>query len=153
VRPRRNLVLSGLLPRTGSYGVAAGEADGDASVSVFFLVEVFFLVVVDFFVAGAVDFFFVVDAVSELDELLVVIDSFLLAHDAIKAAAARTAMEQISDCFIGYWLNERSECPAARTSASINWATQRGSVRLQIFIAPFDHLRGARIHVPRLCHV
>ena len=85
----------------GSYGVAAGEADGDASVSVFFLVEVFFLVVVDFFVAGAVDFFLVVDAVSELDVLLVVIDSFLLAHDAIKPTAARTAMEQISDCFIG----------------------------------------------------
>ena len=84
----------------GSYGVAAGEADGDASVSVFFLVEVFFLVVVDFFVAGAVDFFLVVDAVSEL-VLLVVIVSFLLAHDAIKPTAARTAMEQISDCFIG----------------------------------------------------
>jgi hypothetical protein len=88
----------------GVYGVAAGDAagegDGDALVSVFFLVEDFFVVVVDFFVAGAVDFFFVVDAVSELVVLLVVIDSFLLAHDVIKPTTARTAMEQISGCFI-----------------------------------------------------
>ena len=86
----------------GSYGVADGEADGDASVSVFFLVEDFFVVVVDFFVAGAVDFFLVVDAVSELLELVVVIDSFLLAHDDIKKpTATRAVMEQIRDCFIG----------------------------------------------------
>jgi hypothetical protein len=87
----------------GSYGVADGDAagEGDASASVFFLVEDFF-VVVDFFVAGAVvvDFFLVVDAASELVVLVVVIDSFLLAHDVIKPTAARTAMDVISDCFI-----------------------------------------------------
>ena len=68
-------------------------------ISVFFLVEDFF-VVVDFFVAGAVDFFLVVDAVSEVVVLLVVIDSFLLAHDVIKPTTARIAMDVISDCFI-----------------------------------------------------
>ena len=60
----------------------------------------FFLVVVDFLVAGAVvlDFFVLVALV-----LLVVIDSVLLAHDDIKEpTATRAAMEQISDCFIGY---------------------------------------------------
>ena len=56
-----------------------------------------FFVVVSFFAALS---FFVVAAV-ELDLVLdVVIDSFLLAHDVIKPTAARTAMEQISDCFI-----------------------------------------------------
>jgi len=60
------------------------------------LVEDFFVVVVDFFVAGA---FFVVAA--EDDVLVVVTDSFLLAHDVIKPKAARTAMDVISDCFIG----------------------------------------------------
>ena len=70
--------------------------------SVFFLVEDFLVVVVDFFVAGAVDFFLVVDAVSELVVLVVVIDSFLLAHDDIKKpTATRAVMEQIRDCFIG----------------------------------------------------
>jgi hypothetical protein len=64
-------------------------------------VEDFFLVVVDFFVAGAVDFFVVVDAV-ELLVLVVVIVSFLLAHDDIKnPTATRAVMEQIRDCFIG----------------------------------------------------
>jgi hypothetical protein len=60
----------------------------------------FFLVVVDFFVVAAVvlDFFVVAALV-----LLVVIDSVLLAHDDTnKPTAARAAMEQISDCFIGY---------------------------------------------------
>ena len=57
------------------------------------------MVVVDFLVAGAVVDFFVVAAV-ELDVLVVVVDSFLLAHDVIKPKAARTAMEVISDCFI-----------------------------------------------------
>ncbi len=70
--------------------------------SVFFLVEDFFVVVVDFFVAGVVDLFLVVDAVSELVVLVVVIDSFLLAHDDIKKpTATRAVMEQIRDCFIG----------------------------------------------------
>jgi hypothetical protein len=57
------------------------------------------VVVVDFFVAGAfvVDFF-VVAAADEV--LVVVVDSFLLAHDVIKPKAARTAMDVISDCFI-----------------------------------------------------
>jgi hypothetical protein len=54
------------------------------------------VVVVDFFVAGA----FLVVAAVELDVLVVVVDSFLLAHDVIKPKAARTAMDVISDCFI-----------------------------------------------------
>ena len=55
--------------------------------------------VVDF--AGAVDFFLVVAAV-ELVELVVVTDSFLLAHDDMKKPmATRAVMEQITDCFIG----------------------------------------------------
>jgi hypothetical protein len=77
----------------GSYGVAdgdaAGETDGEAPVSVFFLVDDFLVVVVDFMVAGAV-------------VVVVVTDSFLLAHDDImKPTATRAAMEQIKDCFIG----------------------------------------------------
>ena len=60
-----------------------------------------FFVVISFFapVSFLVDAFLVVvvAAVSELD---VVIDSFLLAHDAIKPTAARTAMDVIRDCFI-----------------------------------------------------
>jgi hypothetical protein len=59
------------------------------------LVEDFFVVVVDFLVAGA---FLVVAAVD--DVLVVVTDSFLLAHDVIKPKAARTATDVISDCFI-----------------------------------------------------
>ena len=83
-----------------SYGVADGDASGEASASVFFLVDDFFLVVVDFLLAGAaVDDFFVADAVV----LVVVIDSFLLAHDDIKKpTATKATMEQIRDCFIGY---------------------------------------------------
>jgi hypothetical protein len=82
--------------------VAEGEADGEAPASVFFLVEVFFVVVVDFFVAGAVVADFFVVAAVELDDVLVVVmDSFLLLlHDVIKPTAARTAMDVISDCFI-----------------------------------------------------
>ena len=58
------------------------------------------MVVVDYLVAGAfvVDFFVV--AAVELDVLVVVVDSFLLAHDVIKPKAARTATDVISDCFI-----------------------------------------------------
>jgi hypothetical protein len=64
------------------------------------LVEDFLVVVVDFFVAGAfvVESFFVVAAVD--DVLVVVTDSFLLAHDVIKPKAAKTATDVISDCFI-----------------------------------------------------
>jgi hypothetical protein len=93
-------VLRGLGPQTGGYGVGAGEADGEAPASVFFLV-VFLVVVAAFFVVvsffAAVSFF-VVAAV----ELVVVIDSFLLAlaHDVIKPKAARTAIDVIRDCFI-----------------------------------------------------
>jgi hypothetical protein len=81
------------------YGVADGDAAGEASVSAFFLVEGFlvvvaaFLVVVSFFAAVS---FFVVAAV----ELDVVIVSFLLAHEVIKPTTARTAIDVISDCFI-----------------------------------------------------
>lgn len=89
-------MLGGLGPQTGGYGVGAGEADGEAPASVFFLV-VFLVVVAAFFVVvfAAVSFF-VVAAV----ELVVVTDSFLLAHDVIKPKAARTAMDVIRDCFI-----------------------------------------------------
>ena len=73
----------------------------------FFLVEVFlvvvvsdFLVVASFLVASflVVDFF-VVAAVSVFD-VLVVIDSFLLAHEVIKPTQARTATDVIRDFFI-----------------------------------------------------
>ncbi len=69
----------------------------------FFLVEDFLVVVVDFLAPASflvVDFL-VVAALSEL-EVLVVIDSFLLAHDVIKPTAARTAMDVIRDFFIRY---------------------------------------------------
>lgn len=69
--------------------------------SAFFLVEVF-LVVDDFFVL--VSFFapvsFFVVAAVELEVLLVVVDSFLLAHDVIKPTTASRAMDVIRDCFI-----------------------------------------------------
>jgi hypothetical protein len=65
-------------------------------VSVFFLVDDFLVVVLDFLLAIVVDFF--AGAV-----VVVVIDSFLLAHDDIKKpTATRAAMEQIRDCFIGF---------------------------------------------------
>lgn len=56
-----------------------------------------FFVVVSFLAPVS---FFVVAAVELADVLVVVMDSFLLAHDVIKPTTARTAMEQISDCFI-----------------------------------------------------
>ena len=63
--------------------------------SVFFLVDDFLVVVLDFLLAIVVDFFS--GAV-----VVVVIDSFLLAHvDIKKPTATRAAMEQIRDCFIG----------------------------------------------------
>jgi hypothetical protein len=81
-----------------SYGVADGEADG-AALSVFLVED--FLVVVDFFVAGAVDFFFVVVAAVEL-LVVVVAASFLFAQDDIKKlTATKATTEQIRDCFIG----------------------------------------------------
>jgi hypothetical protein len=54
-----------------------------------------------FLVAGAflVVSFFVVAAV-ELDDGVVVMDSFLLAHDVIKPTTARRATDVIRDCFI-----------------------------------------------------
>lgn len=59
---------------------------------VVFFVVISFLAPVPFFMVAAV----------ELDvELLVVMDSFLSAHDVIKPTTARTAMDVISDCFIG----------------------------------------------------
>jgi hypothetical protein len=64
---------------------------------VFLVVAGAFFVVASFFAAVS---FFVVAAV-ELDVEVVVIDSFLLAHDVIKPKRARTAMEVIRDCFIG----------------------------------------------------
>lgn len=72
------------------------------------------MVVVDFFVAGAfvVDFL-VVAAVD--DVLVVVVDSFLLAHDVIKPKAARTAMDVIRDCFISWWLTSAQNVQPGRT--------------------------------------
>jgi hypothetical protein len=77
----------------------------------FFLVEAFlvvevvsdFLVAVSFLVVAAflVDDFLVVAAVSVFD-VLVDVDSFLLAHEVIKPKAARTAMDVIRDFFIRY---------------------------------------------------
>ena len=58
--------------------------------AVVFLAPVSFLVV---------DFLVVADSV---DDVLVVIDSFLLAHEVIKPTAARTAMDVIRDFFIRY---------------------------------------------------
>lgn len=93
--------------KPGSYGAgdgdAAGEASGEASASAFFLVELFLVVVADFFVVAS--FFapgsFLVVSAAELDvELVVVIDSFWVAHDVIKPKTARTAMDVIRDCFI-----------------------------------------------------
>jgi hypothetical protein len=91
------------VPRNYDYGVADGEADGEASTSVFFLVELFLVVVADFFVL--VSFFapvsFFVVAAVELDvALVVVIDSFLFAHDVIKPTTARIAVDVISNFFI-----------------------------------------------------
>lgn len=60
------------------------------------VVDASFLVVVSFFAPAS---FFVV-AVEVVESDVVVIDSFLLAHEVIKPAAARTAMEVISDFFI-----------------------------------------------------
>jgi hypothetical protein len=69
----------------------------------FFLVEDFFMA--DFFVTGAVDFL-VVEAV---EELVVVIDSFLLAQDDIKKpTATRAVMEQIRDCFMVVLMNAQT---------------------------------------------
>jgi hypothetical protein len=80
----------------GGYGVG----EGDAVASIFFLVD-FLVVVAAFFVVvvfAAASFFMVA---AELDVVLVVvIDSFLLAHDVIKPTTARTAMDVIRDCFI-----------------------------------------------------
>jgi hypothetical protein len=63
-----------------------------------------FLVVVDFLVVASflVTSFLVVDflVVSVVDDGAVVIVSFLLAHDVIKLAAARTATDVIRDFFI-----------------------------------------------------
>ncbi len=72
--------------------------------SVFFLVEAFLVVdvVVDFFVVPASSFLvvdFLVVAAEELD-VVVTAASFLLAHDVIKPAAARTAMDVIRVFFI-----------------------------------------------------
>lgn len=71
--------------------------------------DAFLVVVAGFFAVSflAPASFFVVAV--ELDESdVVVTDSFLLAHDVIKPAAARIAMDVISDFFIEVWLTTRS---------------------------------------------
>lgn len=60
------------------------------------VVDASFFVVVSFFAPAS---FLVVAVELEVSDV-VVIDSFLLAHDVIKPAAASTAMEVISDFFI-----------------------------------------------------
>ena len=79
------------------------------------VVDASFLVVVSFFAPAS---FFVV-AVEVVESDVVVIDSFLLAHEVIKPAAASTATEVISDFFIGV-VNERPECSTVQETASIN---------------------------------
>lgn len=83
----------------------------------FLVVVADFLVVVSFFAPAS----FLVVAV-ELDVVsdVVVMDSFLLAHDVIKPAAARTATEVISDFFIRLWLTSGQNVqPARRLQALI----------------------------------
>jgi hypothetical protein len=79
--------------------VGEGE-DAGAEASVFFLVEVFlvddFFMLMSFFAPES----FFIDADVELDDVLVVIDSFLLAHEVIKPTTASSAMDVIRDCFI-----------------------------------------------------
>ena len=59
------------------------------------------VVVADFLVVSfLVPASFFVVAVELVESDVVVTDSFLLAHDAIKPAAARTAMDVIRDFFI-----------------------------------------------------
>lgn len=55
-----------------------------------------FFMVISFFAPAS---FFVVAAV-ELDDVLVVMVSFLLAHEVIKPTTARRARDVIRDCFI-----------------------------------------------------
>jgi len=69
------------------------------------VVDDFLVVVDDFFMSSffmsffLVDFFVVADSVLDV---LVVIDSFLLAHEVIKPTQARTATDVIRDFFIRY---------------------------------------------------
>jgi hypothetical protein len=60
-----------------------------------------FFVVASFLVASFLVVDFLVVAAVSLDVLVVAV-SFLLAHDVIKPAAARTAMDVIRDFFIRY---------------------------------------------------
>jgi hypothetical protein len=88
-----------LRPRS-AYALGEGDGEVDGFSSLFFLED--FLVVdevVDFFVLGLVLDFLVV-ALSVLALEVVVVDSFLLAHEVIKPKAARTATDVIRDFFI-----------------------------------------------------
>lgn len=91
------------LRRARDYGVGDGEAEGDgeALVSVFFLVEAF-SVVVDFFMSSffmssffMVSFFIVDDFFVVVDGAVVVVvaDSFLVVHEAMSPAASKTVIE------------------------------------------------------------
>ncbi|PZR72167.1 MAG: hypothetical protein DLM73_13825 [Chthoniobacterales bacterium] len=86
------------------YGVADGDGDAEVLVSDFFLVVVVddFLVVVaavsSFFVVAFVDDFLVVvvdDFFIGAGEVVavVVVDSFLVVHEAMNPAASKTVME------------------------------------------------------------
>ena len=80
-----------LAPQVSRYGL--GDGDGEAAGLV-----VDFFVVVSFFAVVS----FLVLVVAPLGVVgVVVVDSFWLAHDVIKPKAAKTAMDVISDCFIG----------------------------------------------------
>jgi hypothetical protein len=100
---KRNQLRPGNLnyPAGDGEGDSDGDADGDGDASVselFFFVEAF-LVVDDFFVVVS---FLVAVAVCVPDAVLVVvIVSFLSAHEARNPMASRTVTEEISKRFIG----------------------------------------------------
>lgn len=75
-----------------------------------------FFVVVSFFAAAS---FLVVGAGELAVVLVVVIVSFLVAHEVIKPKTARTAMDVIRVNFIGL-VNECRGCPVGGKSASLN---------------------------------
>lgn len=91
MHPRRKIEPGGLRRKSDSYGLGDGEGEAAGLVVDFF-------VVVSFFAAVS---FLVVVAVALGVVGVVVVVSFLLAHDVIKPKRAKTAMDVISDCFIG----------------------------------------------------
>ena len=103
-------------------------AEGDASELAFFVVEDFFagdgdasaVEALFFFVVdvAVVPDFFVVDDCFVAAVLEVAVVSFLFAQALMKASAAKSAMTDRTDFFIG-WLNGAPEWSVARPIASI----------------------------------